>query len=206
MATSNKKKMQRNTFLFSFISLISFIYKMALAIIAKSLVLMIAALPTLFVYICKIIFVKNLFADKSKKKKSYLAIIIMTIIYETVFILFVVLKINGIDIAATKSLNGWLGLVMLLMMLVMFILSILGLKHSLEKSDIMVIGLKEITFIAALADTIFVVEFAYRIIQKYIEHYPRTLDTLANYYPLAVGIFMIIVSIKMINRYKSYSV
>ena len=144
---SVKKKMQRTTFIFSFITLISFLYKLGLGIMTTSMVLIIASISTLMVFICKMIFCKNLFETREKKKRAYLIIIIAILIYTILFILFAVLKVAGIDTSNNKTYSGVVGGLLIGFTVVMFILSILGLKGSLEKTDLMVIGLKEITFI-----------------------------------------------------------
>ena len=84
----------------------------------------------------------------------------------------------------------------------MFILSIRGLKGALEKTDLMVIGLKEMTFVSALADLVIIEEFISRIILKY-----RTIDILIfvnSYFSLGVGILMVLVSLRMLIRFIGY--
>ena len=61
---ADKKKLQRNTFIFSFITLASFIYKATLGFLTMSNVLIIASISTLMVFICKVLFVKNVFKTK----------------------------------------------------------------------------------------------------------------------------------------------
>ena len=51
---ASKKKMQRTTFIFSFITLASFIYKATLGFLTMSQVLLIASVSTLMVFVCKI--------------------------------------------------------------------------------------------------------------------------------------------------------
>ena len=94
---------------------------------------------------------------------------ISILVYALIFIAFVVLKVNGIDISNDKTYEGWLGSLLILFMLVMFILSCKKLHGALEKNDIMVIGLKEMTFVSALADLVIIEEFISRIILEYKE-------------------------------------
>ena len=197
-----KKKLKRMTFLTSLITLISFLYKAGLGVLTTSLVLIIASISTLMVFICKIVFVRNVLATRDKKKKAYLVMAISILVYALIFIAFVVLKVNGIDISNDKTYEGWLGSLLILFMLVMFILSCKNLRGALEKTDIMVIGLKEMTFVSALADLVIIEEFISRIILEYKEI--EILIFINSYFSLAVGILMIIVGIIMSIRFFRY--
>ena len=199
-----KKKLKRMTFLMSFITLFSFLYKAVLGIMTTSLVLIIASISTLMVFICKILFVRYVLQTRDKKKKAYLAMAISILIYALIFIAFVVLKVNGIDISNDKTYEGWLGSLLILFMLIMFILSCRGLHGALEKTDIMVIGLKEMTFVSALADLVIIEEFVSRIILEYKEI--EILIFINSYFSLGIGILMVIVGIIMIIRFSKYNV
>ena len=197
-----KKKLKRMTFLTSLITLVSFLYKFGLGFLTRSLVLLIASVSTLMVFICKVVFVKNVLQTREKKKKAYLIMAISILVYSFIFIAFVVLKVNGIDISNDKTYSGLIGSLLILFMLVMFILSIKNLKGALEKSDIMVIGLKEMVFVSALADLVIIEEYISRIILEY-----KTIDILLfinNYFSLAIGILMVVVGIIMIIRFARY--
>ena len=197
-----KKKLKRMTFLTSLITLVSFLYKAGLGIWTTSLVLIIASISTLMVFICKIVFVRNVLATRDKKKKAYLIMTISILVYALIFIAFVVLKVNGIDISNDKTYEGWLGSLLILFMLIMFILSCKNLHGALEKTDIMVIGLKEMTFVSALADLVIIEEFISRIILEYKEI--EILVFINSYFSLAVGILMVVVGIIMLIRYFRY--
>ena len=197
-----KKKLKRMTFLTSLITLVSFLYKFGLGFLTRSLVLLIASISTLMVFICKVVFVKNVLQTREKKKKAYLTIAISILVYAFIFIAFVVLKVNGIDISNDKTYSGLIGSLLILFMLIMFVLSIKNLKGALEKSDIMVIGLKEMVFVSALADLVIIEEYISRIILEY-----KTIDILLfinNYFSLAIGILMVVVGIIMIIRFARY--
>ena len=199
-----KKKLKRMTFLTSLITLVSFLYKAGLGFLTRSLVLLIASISTLMVFICKIVFVKNVLQTREKKKKAYLKMTIAILVYAFIFIAFVVLKVNGIDISNDKTYSGIIGSLLILFMLIMFILSIRNLKGALEKSDIMVIGLKEMVFVSALADLVIIEEYISRIILEY-----KTIDILLfinNYFSLVIGILMVVVGIIMIIRFARYKV
>ncbi len=197
-----KKKLKRMTFLTSLITLVSFLYKAGLGIWTTSLVLIIASISTLMVFICKIVFVKNVLATRDKKKKAYLIMTISILVYALIFIAFVVLKVNGIDISNDKTYEWWLGSLLILFMLIMFILSCKNLHGALEKTDIMVIGLKEMTFVSALADLVIIEEFISRIILEYKEI--EILVFINSYFSLAVGILMVVVGIIMLIRFFKY--
>ena len=169
-----------------------------------SMVLIIASISTLMVFICKIVFVRNVLETRDKKKRAYLTMAISILVYAFIFIAFVVLKVNGIDISNDKTYEGWLGSLLILFMLVMFILSCRGLHGALEKTDIMVIGLKEMTFVSALADLVIIEEFVSRIILEYKEI--EILIFINSYFSLAIGILMVIVGIIMLIRWGRYKV
>ena len=199
-----KKKMKRMTFLMSFITLFSFLYKAGLGVMTSSMVLIIASISTLMVFICKILFVRNVLQTRDKKKKAYLKMAISILVYAFIFIAFVVLKVNGIDISNDKTYEGWLGALLILFMLIMFILSVRGLHGALEKTDLMVIGLKEMTFVSALADLVIIEEFVSRIILEYKKI--EILIFINSYFSLAIGILMAVVGIIMIIRFFRYKV
>ena len=199
-----KKKLKRMTFLTALITLVSFLYKFGLGFLTRSLVLLIASISTLMVFICKIVFVRNVLQTREKKKKAYLTMAISILVYAFIFIAFVVLKVNGIDISNDKTYSGIIGSLLILFMLIMFVLSIKNLKGALEKTDIMVIGLKEMVFVSALADLVIIEEYISRIILEY-----KTIDILLfinNYFSLAIGILMVVVGIIMIIRFARYKV
>lgn len=197
-----KRKLRRTTFLTSIITLFSFLYKAGLGVWTMSLVLIIAAISTLMVFICKLLFVRNVLQTRDKKKKAYLFMAIAILIYAFIFIAFVVLKVNGIDISNDKTYDGLIGSLLIFFMLVMFILSCIKLRGALEKTDIMVIGLKEMTFVSALADLVIIEEFVSRIILEYKEI--AVLEFINSYFSLAVGILMVVVGIIMIIRFTGY--
>ena len=197
-----KVKMRRMTLFSAIISLISFLYKAGLGIYAMSLVLIIASLSTLFVFICKIIFVKNLTAKREQKKKAYLGITITAFLYSLVFVLFAVLKVNGIDISKQNNYQGWIELLFIGFLLVMFILSVINLKGALNKTDIMVIGLKEITFLSALTDLVIIEEYISRIILKYQE--VPNMEQINSLFVLGVSITLLLVPVIMFIRFMKY--
>ena len=163
-----------------------------------SLVMIIASISTLCVFICKIIFVKNVTASRESKKKAYIAMAITAFIYSLIFVLFAVLKVNNIDISRTNIYQGWIELLFIGFLLLMFILSLINLKGALEKTDIMVIGLKEITFLSALTDLVIIEQFVSRIIQKYYEL--PIMNTVDAYVPLGVGAVLLIIPVIMFIR------
>lgn len=197
-----KKKMKRMTFLTSLITLFSFLYKAGLGVMTTSIVLIIASLSTLMVFICKILFVRNVLQTRDKKKRAYLFMAISILVYALIFICFIVLKVNGIDISNDKTYDGLIGSLLIAFMLIMFILSCRGLRGALEKTDIMVIGLKEMTFVSALADLVIIEEFISRIILEYKEI--EILIFINSYFSLGVAILMFVVGIIMLIRFFRY--
>ena len=191
-------------FIMAFICLVSFLYKFTIGIMSLSMVLMIAAIPTLFVFICKFLYAKNMNQTDEQKKKSYFIMMIATASFSTLFILFSTLKVGGIDITHENNLRGWIGLVFIFFIIAMFILSIINLKGALKKDDLVVIGIKEISFVAALADGVMIYGFLYRVLLKYLEEYlDRILfiSYINRFLPLGIAIIMTIVPFLMLRRY-----
>ena len=199
-----KLKMKRSTFFSAIISLLSFLYKVVLGVLNASNVLIVAATSTLLVFICKVLFVKNVTMTRDKKKKAYLFMCILILLYALIFMAFVVLKAFGIDASNQKTYEGLIGILFISFILLMFILSIINLKGALEKTDIMVIGLKEMTFVSALADAVIIEEFIYRTVSEY-QNIP-ILETITQYFPLGIGILMLVVSVFMFIRFARYKV
>ena len=197
-----KVKMRRTTLFSAIISLISFAYKMGLGIYAMSLVLMIASLSTLFVFICKIIFVKNITANRASKKKAYLGMAISALLYSLVFVLFAVLKVFDIDISKNSNYQGWIEILFIAFLFIMFILSLINLKGALEKTDIMVIGLKEMTFLSALTDLVIIEGFVSRIILTYYD--VPVMTTIDEWFPLGVSTLLLLIPLIMFIRFVRY--
>ena len=127
---------------------------------------------------------------------------ISALIYATIFILFVVLKVNGIDISNQKTYEGIVGSLLILALIVMFVLSVINLKGSLEKTDLMVIGLREMIFVSALADLVVIEEFVSRIVLRYVE--VPYMNQINAYFPAGVGALMGVIGILMLIRYFRY--
>ena len=86
----------------------------------------------------------------------------------------------------------------------MFILSIINLKGALKKGDLVVIGIKEISFVAALADGVMIYGFLYRVLLKYLEEYLYRIlfiSYINRFLPLGIAIIMTIVPFLMLRRY-----
>ena len=190
------------------IALVSFGYKFTVGMIAMSTVMIIAAIPTFFVFLCKFLYAKHMDQPRSEKKKAYLFMMIFTASFSLLFILFSVLKVGGIDITIANKFDGWVGLIFIFFIIAMFVLSIINLKGALNKTDLVVIGIKEISFVSALTDAVMINEFVYRVIVRYIlEYVPIPLyDLLNNLFPVAVGVIMGIVPFIMLRRYLKYKV
>ena len=202
---ANKKTMKIITFITAIVTLISFLYKLGLGIYSMSLVLIIASLSTFMVFICKVLFLRNVYNSRERKKKAYLRMIIASLIYTLIFLLFVVLKVNNIDISSQKSYDGWIGSLLIGIMLVMFILSIIKLKGALEKSDIMVTGLKEMIYISALTDFVIIENYIYGMYITYRGE-NQVFMYITLYFPLAMSICMLITIVFMFIRYFKYKV
>ena len=199
----SKLKMKRSTIFSSIITLISFGYKLVLAILTASNVLVVAATSTFLVFFCKVLFIKNVTMTREKKKKAYLFMAILILLYSLIFLAFTVLKVFGIDASNQKSYEGIVGTLLIAFMIIMFILSVINLKGALEKTDIMVIGLKEMVFVSALADLVIIEEYIYRMfIDKNIEVF----EQVTRYFPLGMGVLMLIVTLVMFIRFAKYKV
>ena len=199
---ASKTKLKKITFFTMLISLVSFAYKLVLGILNTSNVLIVAATSTFLVFLCKLLFVRNVTMSRAKKKKAYLFMCILMFLYALIFMTFVVLKAFGVDASNQKTYSGVIGTLFIAFIMIMFILSVINLKGALEKTDIMVIGLKEMTFVSALADAVIIEEFIYRTISEYKSI--EILETITKYFPLGIGVLMFIVSIMMFIRFARY--
>ena len=187
------------------VALVSFGYKLTIGILATSLVMIIAAIPTFFVFVCKAAYAKNMNQTREEKKRAYLIMTVATTCFAVIFILFSVLKVNGIDITNQNRFEGWIGIVFILFIILMFVLSIINLKGALNKTDLVVIGIKEITFVSALTDAVMIQEFLYRVISAYFDiNKIPLMGTLNAYFPLIVGVVMAIVPVLMFKRLSEY--
>lgn len=199
---ASKKKMKTLTFISAIVTLLSFAYKATLSFLTMSMVLMVASVSTLMVFICKAIFVRNVLETRDKKKRAYFIMALAVFLYSLIFIAFVVLKVNDIDISREIPFDGLYAILFIAVLFVLFILSVIGLKGALEKTDIMVIGLKEMTFVSALADLVIIEEFVSIIILKYKEI--EYMSKINGYFSLGVGALMLVTSLLMFIRFFRY--
>ena len=199
---ASKKKMKTLTFISAIVTLLSFAYKATLSFLTMSMVLMVASVSTLMVFICKAIFVRNVLETRDKKKRAYFIMALAVFLYSLIFIAFVVLKLNDIDISREIPFDGLYAILFIAVLFVLFILSVIGLKGALEKTDIMVIGLKEMTFVSALADLVIIEEFVSIIILKYKEI--EYMSKINGYFSLGVGALMLVTSLLMFIRFFRY--
>ena len=188
------------------IALVSFVYKFTVGVMALSMVMIIAAVPTLFVFICKALYAKDMHQPRDKKKKTYFFMMIATVCFVVLFLMFSTFKAFGIDISHENTFTGWIGIIFIFFIMVMFVLSIINLKGALNKDDLVVIGIKEITFVSALADAVMINGFLYRVLLKYIADYIPFYKYLNSYFPLAVAVLMSIVPFIMLRRWWKYKV
>ena len=195
---ADKVAMKRTVAFTAIITLISFLYKLGLGIVTTSIILMIASVSTLLVFIAKITFVRNATSTRQDKKKAYLIIAGITLLYSLIFILFGVLKIFGIDTSNQRTYEGIYGAIFIAFILVMFVLSFVRLKGALNKNDLIVIGLKEIIFVSALTDLVIIEEFVSRIVLRYFEI--PTLPRINSFFVLGIALIMLIIPIVMIIR------
>lgn len=184
------------------ISLVSFLYKIGLGIISNSIILIVASLSTAVVCACKFIFWKDMNADRKAKKKSYFIMMILALSFAVLFLLFAVLKVGGIDTSSKNNFKGIIGYIFIAFVILMFVLSIINLKGALTKTDIMVIGIKEMTFVSALADAVIIQEFLYKTIPHYRDI--PFMKLINSYFPLIIAVLMMIVPIYMFKRFRQY--
>ena len=96
--------------LFSMIvTLVAFLYKFGLGIASFSIILMVASISTFLVLLCKFVFFKNMSSSKEEKKKAYFIMMIASLAFGVVFLLFAVLKVGNIDIHKENNFSGVLG-------------------------------------------------------------------------------------------------
>ena len=189
--------------LFSMIvTLVAFLYKFGLGIASLSIILMVASVSTFLVLLCKFVFFRNLSSSREEKKKAYFIMMIASLAFGVVFLLFAVLKVGNIDIHKENNFSGVLSYIFIGFVILMFVLSIINLKGALAKDDLVLLGLKEMIFISALADAVIIEEFLYKTL-KVIRKLPL-MPLINSYFPLIVAIAMLVVPILMFRRYRSY--
>ena len=164
------------------------------------LVLIFASFSALAVAICKLTFFLTATKTRKKKKKSYLMITIFSLLFLLIFLLFVVLKVNGIDISTQKTYTSWIGGFLIGFMVVMAVISIIKLRGALKKNDIMVVGLKEIIYISALSDLVIIENYAHGMFLHYQKDH-IVFNIIDQYFALAMGVFMLMVAISMFVSY-----
>ena len=192
---------KRVAIVMAIVSLVSFTYKFTLGLLATSLVMIVAALPTLFVFVCKALYAKDMYKDQTYKLKTYFVMILVTIAFSILFIMFSIFKVGGIDITNKNRFTGWVGLIFIFFIIALFILSIINLKGAIDKKDLVYMGIKQISFVSALADAAMIQEFVYRVVLKYIPFPIPFMDITNKYFPLIVGAMMILVPLLMIKRF-----
>ena len=197
-----RSSMKRMAIISAIVSLVAFAYKLGLGIISFSIILMVASISTLIVFIFKVVYIKNLTAQRDKKKRAYFLMSLLALSFGVLFLLFAVLKVGGIDTSSKNDFEGITSYIFIGFVVLIFIISILGLKGALEKTDIMVIGLKEITFISALADTVIIEEFLYKVVLSYQDIYFLTIFN--TYFPLGIAVIMLTVPVIMLWRLRGY--
>ena len=204
MAKGGKHKLsaKRIALLMAIISLVSFLYKLGLGIISSSMILIVASMSTLAVCICKFLFWHKMNGTREEKKKTYFLMMILALAFGVLFLLFAVFKVGGIDTASKNNFKGIFAYIFIAFVILMFVLSIINLKGALEKDDLMVIGIKEMIFVSALADAVIIEEFLYKVILKY-QSIPF-MGLINNYFPLIVAVVMLLVPLHMFKRFRSY--
>ena len=204
MAKGGKHKLsaKRIALLMAIISLVSFLYKLGLGIISTSMILIVASMSTLAVCICKFLFWHKMNGTREEKKKTYFLMMILALAFGVLFLLFAVFKVGGIDTASKNNFKGVFAYIFIAFVILMFVLSIINLKGALEKDDLMVIGIKEMIFVSALADAVIIEEFLYKVILKY-QSIPF-MGLINNYFPLIVAVVMLLVPLHMFKRFRSY--
>lgn len=202
--SKKKSSMKRSVTFSSIITLIAFLYKVGLGVMSLSIILLVASVSTLLVFVCKVIFIKSITSTRDKKKKAYLFMGILAASFGVLFLLFAVLKVGGIDTSKKLVFTGQLGYIFVGFLVLMFILSIINLRSALGKSDIVVTGLMEMTFVSALADLVIIEEFVYKLI-LYEQNIPY-LDVVNEYFPLGVAVLMLLVPLFMFHHFRKYVV
>lgn len=195
---ANNSGMKKMVTFTAIISLLSFAYKLGMGIWTASTILIVASVSTFLVFIAKLAFIKAANKSRIEKKKAYLVIAVVTFIYSLIFISFSVLKLFGIDTSNQKTYTGLYGAIFIGIIFVMFILSLYKLEGALENNDLIVIGLKEITFVSALTDLVIIEDFASRIILQYFD-FPM-MDKINSYFILGISLLMLIIPFVMLAR------
>lgn len=184
------------------ISLVTFLYKCIIGVITASNILIVASMSVLLVFLCKMIFIKDLYQSRVTKKRAYFFMALLAAAYGVLFLLFAVFKIGGINTAKQNTFSGWVGYLFIGFVILTFILSLINLTGALHREDIIFIGLKEMIFVSALADAVIIEEFLYKII-LFNQNIPY-MYYVDLYFPLGVGVLMLLIPVFMFIRFAKY--
>ena len=184
------------------ISLVTFLYKCIIGVITASNILIVASMSVLLVFLCKMIFIKDLYQSRATKKRAYFFMALLAAAYGVLFLLFAVFKIGGINTAKQNTFSGWVGYLFIGFVILTFILSLINLTGALHREDIIFIGLKEMIFVSALADAVIIEEFLYKII-LFNQNIPY-MYYVDLYFPLGVGVLMLLIPVFMFIRFAKY--
>jgi divalent metal cation (Fe/Co/Zn/Cd) transporter len=194
-----KKMSKRITFISAIITFISFLYKGFLGYLSKSIIIAATALSSLSVFFCKIIYVKKLTKSRREKRHAYLLMGLILLVYGALFLFVVISKLKGLYDIEEKVYKEWQSILLSLVIVLMMVLSIRGYKVAQDRTDIMVLGLKEVGLATALSDLIVLEglldDFAIGHIK---EDY---LNKFHYYLSLGVSGLIIIISFVMIIRF-----
>ena len=112
IVTKVKGKMtpKRIAIIMAIVSLVSFLYKFVLGVLTPSALLIVASLPTAFVFLCKAMYAKHMDATRKQKKTAYLVMTIGTLAFAVLFFLFSsftnVPAIDDIVLSISFSISG----------------------------------------------------------------------------------------------------
>lgn len=194
-----RKMSKRITFLSAIVTFLSFLYKGLLGYISKSIIIVATALSSLCVFFCKIIYVKRLNKSRKEKRHAYLLMGFILFIYGLLFLFVVLAKLSGLYDVEEKVYEGWQSTLLALVIVVMLILSIRGYRTAADRTDIMVLGLKEVGLATALSDLI-VLEGL--LDDYFVGHFDEDLlSKIHEWLSLGVSSIIILISIIMMLRF-----
>ena len=196
MGTS-RKKAKFITLISAMATFFSFLYKLLLGYVYRSIIYVATAFSAFTIFLCKMIFVRKATKSREEKRRGYLKMAAILFIYAILFILVVVLRIKGIGLEE-KSYEGWISTILALFIVLMFVLSIRGYRIAADRTDIMVLGLKEVGLATCFADLV-VLE---GLLDDYFVDYfkEEKVNLVHDWFSLAMGGLMVFVSLCMFIR------
>ncbi len=183
-----KKKLKAN--FSAIITFISAIYKLVTGFFL-GLVFMASGAYTFVIFLCKLLYAKNIESDKQKQIYTYFKMSLLLIIVSVFFLISNIVTINDIPKDYGLSINILLASIIL----VLFILSLFGMKKKRSNENILTRGIKLTAFTSSLINLVlfeklFIYYFDYYHLINDIYHFNL-------YFVIIISSIIVLISVLM---------